>query len=67
MAYRRLDYALAARSLPEDHPHAIHVKLPTPTRLARQPSFISKLKAKISRKDIRAEIYDEDAASLSSR
>lgn len=69
MAYRRLDYALAARSLPEDHPHAIHIKLPTPVRstLTRKPSFISKLKAKISRKGLRGELYDDDAASLNSR
>lgn len=69
MAYSRLDYALAARSLPGDHPHAIHIKLPTPTRstLTRKSSFISKLRAKISRKDLRAELYDDDAASLHSR
>lgn len=69
MAYRRLDYTLAARSLPEDHPHALHIKLPTPTRstLTRKASLISKLKAKISRKDLRGELYDDDAASLDSR
>lgn len=69
MAYRRLDYALAARSLPEDHPHAIHIKLPTPTRstLTRKSSFIAKLKAKVSRRDLRVELFDDDAESLDSR
>ncbi|EGP83068.1 uncharacterized protein MYCGRDRAFT_97155 [Zymoseptoria tritici IPO323] len=67
--------ALATAALPPDHPHARKSKLPTPVRddeagrstrsLTRRKSFIQKLKAKISRKDLRsAAEYDEDAKSI---
>ncbi|KJX99830.1 hypothetical protein TI39_contig350g00025 [Zymoseptoria brevis] len=67
--------ALATAALPPDHPHARKIKLPTPVRddeagrstrsLTRRKSFIQKLKAKISRKDLRsAAQYDEDAKSI---
>ncbi|SMR61055.1 unnamed protein product [Zymoseptoria tritici ST99CH_1E4] len=67
--------ALATAALPPDHPHARKIKLPTPVRddeagrstrsLTRRKSFIQKLKAKISRKDLRsAAEYDEDAKSI---
>jgi hypothetical protein len=68
----RLDATIAHFSLPADHPHAVKIKLPTPvqehsssTSLTRHPSFIAKLRAKISRKDLRhAANYDQDAKEV---